>query len=239
MVSLRLIVWCITLSIIRPHTLSSAQVSNFAIPMVHEITCSDKRALRRSSTVTWRPEDSFQLSCTPGTSSCVKEQHQHRCCGSGGRCHSRRGPAAVAAGGGALSLLQQRRAGDRQHTRYSIIRYICAFAPGQTLSRWQKRGMTQRLLIRRPLHLQETQLHAYVKRCGAISRLESVGQSADGAQLWVLTLGSDLAAEKARPAFRYIANMHGDEPSGRQLLLGLAEWLCARSAVCTYSCHPA
>ena len=65
-----------------------------------------------------------------------------------------------------------------------------------------------------------------------------MGQSADGAQLWVLTLGGDLAAEKPRPAFRYIANMHGDEPSGRQLLLGLAEWLCARSAtaVCTCSC---
>jgi Zinc carboxypeptidase len=92
-----------------------------------------------------------------------------------------------------------------------------------------------------PLHLQETHLHAYVKRCGAISRLDSVGQSAEGVSLWVLTLGSDLAAEKPRPAFRYIANMHGDEPSGRQLLLGLAEWLCARSAAagCTCPCHHA
>jgi Zinc carboxypeptidase len=90
-----------------------------------------------------------------------------------------------------------------------------------------------------PLHLQETHLHTYVKRCGAISRLDSVGQSADGAQLWVLTLGGDLAAEKPRPAFRYIANMHGDEPSGRQLLLGLAEWLCARSTFCTCPCHRA
>lgn len=87
-----------------------------------------------------------------------------------------------------------------------------------------------------PLHLQETHLHAYVKRCGAISRLDSVGQSADGANLWVLTLGSNLAAETPRPAFRYIANMHGDEPSGRQLLLGLAEWLCARSATAVCTC---
>jgi carboxypeptidase D len=77
-----------------------------------------------------------------------------------------------------------------------------------------------------PVHLQEAHLHAYVKRCGAIARLASAGKSADGAELWVLTLGSDL--EKPRPAFRYIGNMHGDEPSGRQLLLGLAEWLCAR-----------
>jgi hypothetical protein len=36
MVSLRLIVWCIALTIVRPHSLSSAQVSNFATLVVQE-----------------------------------------------------------------------------------------------------------------------------------------------------------------------------------------------------------
>lgn len=65
-------------------------------------------------------------------------------------------------------------------------------------------------------------------RCADIAQLASVGTTAEGRQLWVLTLGNDLAKAKPRPTFRYIGNMHGDEPSGRQLLLGLAEWLCAR-----------
>lgn len=75
---------------------------------------------------------------------------------------------------------------------------------------------------------QETHLHDYVKRCAAISQLQSVGTSAEGTKLWVLTLGANLDKARPRPAFRYIGNMHGDEPSSRQLLLGLAEWLCAR-----------
>lgn len=76
--------------------------------------------------------------------------------------------------------------------------------------------------------MQEAHLQDYVKRCAAISQLSSVGTSAEGAKLWVLTLGNDLETPRPRPAFRYIGNMHGDEPSGRSLLLGLAEWLCAR-----------
>lgn len=76
---------------------------------------------------------------------------------------------------------------------------------------------------------QEAHLHDYVvKRCAAIASLASVGTSGNGAQLWVLTLGADQDTPRPRPAFRYLGNMHGDEPSGRQLLLGLAEWLCAR-----------
>lgn len=70
----------------------------------------------------------------------------------------------------------------------------------------------------------------YVERCGSISRLQTYGASASGLPLNVLIVGSGAgqAAPQAKPAFRYVGNMHGDEPTGRQLLLGLAEWLCAR-----------
>ena len=70
----------------------------------------------------------------------------------------------------------------------------------------------------------------YVERCGSISRLQTHGASASGLPLNVLIVGSGAGqtALQAKPAFRYVGNMHGDEPTGRQLLLGLAEWLCAR-----------
>lgn len=75
---------------------------------------------------------------------------------------------------------------------------------------------------------QEAHLHDFTERCASIARMHSVGASIGGARLWVLVLADEQQQAQPRPAFRYIGNMHGDEPSGRQLLLGLAEWLCAR-----------
>eukprot|EP00208_Stichococcus_sp_RCC1054_P000069 CAMPEP_0206143764 /NCGR_PEP_ID=MMETSP1473-20131121/21729_1 /ASSEMBLY_ACC=CAM_ASM_001109 /TAXON_ID=1461547 /ORGANISM="Stichococcus sp, Strain RCC1054" /LENGTH=569 /DNA_ID=CAMNT_0053539315 /DNA_START=81 /DNA_END=1787 /DNA_ORIENTATION=- len=73
-------------------------------------------------------------------------------------------------------------------------------------------------------------LEDYVKRCSSISRLQTIGKSVGGQPLTVLILGHGArnADPQPKPAFRYVGNMHGDEPTGRQLLLGLAEWLCAR-----------
>lgn len=62
-----------------------------------------------------------------------------------------------------------------------------------------------------------------------------------GVNLLALTLaakdgGGDAAAASAsppllpRPNVKYVAGLHGDEPSGRQLLLALAEYVCAHSA---------
>lgn len=43
----------------------------------------------------------------------------------------------------------------------------------------------------------------------------SIGTSANGLQLWVLEVSDRPGQEEAEPNFKYIANMHGDEPSGR------------------------
>lgn len=78
--------------------------------------------------------------------------------------------------------------------------------------------------------MQVAHLEDYVKRCSSISRLQTIGKSVGGQPLTVLILGHGArnADPQPKPAFRYVGNMHGDEPTGRQLLLGLAEWLCAR-----------
>lgn len=43
----------------------------------------------------------------------------------------------------------------------------------------------------------------------------SVGKSVLGQQLWVLEISDKPGQVEAKPNFLYIANMHGDEPSGR------------------------
>jgi hypothetical protein len=75
------------------------------------------------------------------------------------------------------------------------------------------------------------QTHAWLQafttgRCGAISRMFSIGRSGRGRPLWVLELADHPGAHEAEPNFKYVANMHGNEPLGRELLLRHAQWLC-------------
>ena len=60
-----------------------------------------------------------------------------------------------------------------------------------------------------------------------IANLESIGQSVQGRELWVLKISDNVQANELEPEFKYIANMHGDETVGRELSLYLIEWLCS------------
>eukprot|EP00882_Tetradesmus_deserticola_P011128 GHRQ01011767.1.p1 GENE.GHRQ01011767.1~~GHRQ01011767.1.p1 ORF type:complete len:333 (+),score=114.99 GHRQ01011767.1:504-1502(+) len=55
----------------------------------------------------------------------------------------------------------------------------------------------------------------------------SIGKSVGGAELWVLEISDTPGVRDAKPHFKYVGNMHGNEPSGRMLLPQLAEWLCS------------
>ncbi|KAI4346545.1 hypothetical protein L6164_007434 [Bauhinia variegata] len=63
-------------------------------------------------------------------------------------------------------------------------------------------------------------------RCSNISRIYSIGKSVNGVPLWVIEISERPGEEDAKPAFKYIGNVHGDEPVGRELLMFLANWLC-------------
>ncbi|GJW86638.1 carboxypeptidase SOL1 [Tanacetum coccineum] len=72
----------------------------------------------------------------------------------------------------------------------------------------------------------EKAIKAFHGRCGHISRTYSIGKSVLGVPLWVMEISNNAGKEDAKPAFKYIGNVHGDEPVGRELLILLANWLC-------------
>ncbi|KAK4298554.1 hypothetical protein Pmani_029112 [Petrolisthes manimaculis] len=66
------------------------------------------------------------------------------------------------------------------------------------------------------------------ERCKDVTRLYALSEpSVRNVPLWVLELSDNPGQhELLEPDFKYVANMHGNEVLGRELLLGLADYLC-------------
>uniref|UniRef100_A0A8B9T6X4 Carboxypeptidase M n=1 Tax=Anas platyrhynchos TaxID=8839 RepID=A0A8B9T6X4_ANAPL len=74
------------------------------------------------------------------------------------------------------------------------------------------------------------ELEAYLREVHAahpaLTHLHSIGRSVEGRDLWVLVLGRFPTQHKIGiPEFKYVANMHGDETVGREILLHLIDYL--------------
>lgn len=54
-------------------------------------------------------------------------------------------------------------------------------------------------------------------------KMFSIGKSVKGRDLWVLKLAQNVQNDDQRPEFKFIANMHGDEIVGRELMVLLIE----------------
>nr|GMC55191.1 carboxypeptidase SOL1 [Ipomoea batatas] len=72
----------------------------------------------------------------------------------------------------------------------------------------------------------ENAIMAFNRRCSSISRVYSIGKSVEGVPLWVMEISDKPGKQEAEPAFKFIGNVHGDEPVGRELLMLLANWIC-------------
>ncbi|XP_075711125.1 carboxypeptidase M isoform X2 [Rhinoderma darwinii] len=72
----------------------------------------------------------------------------------------------------------------------------------------------------------ETILKDFNSRYPTITYLHSIGKSVEGRNLWVLVVGKYPNTHTVGiPEFKYVANMHGNEPVGRELMLHLIEYL--------------
>ncbi len=56
-----------------------------------------------------------------------------------------------------------------------------------------------------------------------IFRLFSIGKTHEGRELWVMKVSDNVAADEVEPEFKYISSMHGDEITGRELMIRMLE----------------
>ncbi len=66
-------------------------------------------------------------------------------------------------------------------------------------------------------------LQAAVSKYSSIMKLFSVGKTVEGRDLWVVKISKNVNVDEVEPEFKYIANMHGDEIVGRELMQNLIE----------------
>ena len=64
-------------------------------------------------------------------------------------------------------------------------------------------------------------------KCPSVLKVYTIGQSVAGENLYAMVISDNpLVHEAGEPEVKYVANMHGDEVLGRELLLQLAAYLC-------------
>lgn len=67
----------------------------------------------------------------------------------------------------------------------------------------------------------EKELRSFTAQFPDTSKMFSIGKSSKGRDLWVVKISNNVKVDDDRPEFKYIANMHGDEIVGREMMVKL------------------
>lgn len=71
----------------------------------------------------------------------------------------------------------------------------------------------------------ESELKNFQKTYPQILKLYSIGKSVKGKNLYVVKISKNVNVDDSRPEFKYVANMHGDEIVGREMMVALIKFL--------------
>jgi hypothetical protein len=64
-------------------------------------------------------------------------------------------------------------------------------------------------------------LKTIVAKYPHIMKLESIGKSVQGRELWMVKISDNVETDELEPEFKFISSMHGDEIVGRELMVSL------------------
>lgn len=124
---------------------------------------------------------------------------------------------------------------DRRRTSWlvllSAVVLICHHAHAATIHQQNNVGVAEREdFLREPHYHTDQELEVVyadlMKQFPGKVEVLSAGKSLEGRELFVLHLNTNIRKRALlTPMFKYVANMHGDETIGRELLVYLAQYL--------------
>ncbi len=84
--------------------------------------------------------------------------------------------------------------------------------------------MNKKMMADYPSYTQiTTSLQELAQRYPKIMRLFSIGKTVKGRSLWMMKISDNVNLDEIEPEFKYISSMHGDEITGRELMINLIQ----------------